>query len=370
MMWIYLSLAGALVWFGIFFLPWRPWDIREVLDAGPFSIKEDWSDLTALIPARNEAEFIGGCLSGLEAQGSHLTMILVDDQSNDGTAQVAGQVVKEGLRTVTGLPLPPGWTGKLWALEQGLAHVRTPLTLLVDADVELRPGILAALRKKMIEDGLQFVSLMAFLRMKSFWERLFMPSFVFFFKLLYPFHLSNSNSSRVAAAAGGCILLETRLLEDLGGFRALRGELIDDCALAKRVKSLGYRTWIGLTHSARSLRPYNDLRRIWDMVARSAFAQLRYSALGLLLCTFTMGGAFWLPVGGLFFPPPIAKGIAAASLGAMMLSYLPTLRFYSLPKIFAPAMPVIGTLYLAMTWTSAFRFWRKRGSEWKGRSYL
>ncbi len=371
MIWTYLALASALIWFGIFFLPWRPWDTREVLEADPYPISEDLSDITVLIPARNEAEFISTSLSSLESQGSPLAIILVDDQSNDGTIQAgrrAGEG-REGLRIIPGLPLPPGWTGKLWALEQGLAHVHTPLTLLMDADIELKRGILAALRKKMLEEGVQFISLMVALRMNGFWEKLFMPSFVFFFKLLYPFRLSNSTSSRVAAAAGGCILLETCLLREIGGFKALRGELIDDCALAKQVKSLGHRTWIGLTHSAISLRPYKDLRTIGNMVSRSAFTQLRYSTLLLLLCTAIMITAFCVPVAGMFFPTAIGKVIAAASLAGMMLSYLPTLRFYGISPIFALAMPLIGTLYLAMTWTSAIRFWRKRGTQWKGRSY-
>ena len=197
-----------------------------------------------------------------------------------------------------------------------------------------------------------------------------MPAFIYFFKLLYPFRLSNSSFSRVAAAAGGCILLESHLLDAIGRFQTLRGELIDDCALAKRIKSQGYRTWIGITHSARSLRSYNHLGVIWNMVARSAFNQLHYSFLLLLLCTVIMITAFWLPVLGLFFPTIIAKAISIASLGAMMLSYLPLLKFYGVPKVFAAAMPLIGTFYLAMTWTSAIRFWLKDGAEWKGRFYI
>ncbi|HYB21553.1 MAG TPA: glycosyltransferase [Thermodesulfobacteriota bacterium] len=367
--WTYFTLAGAVIWFAVLLLPWRPWDIREFLEADNPSREEDLSDITAVIPARNEAKFVIPLISGLQAQGNHLIAILVDDQSTDGTVQTALRLGKGNLRIIKGEPLPAGWSGKLWALEQGVAHVQTPLTLLLDADIELQAGILAALRKMMTENGLQFVSLMASLRMVSFWEQFFMPAFIYFFRLLYPFHLANSRDCRVAAAAGGCILLETRLLREIGGFKALRGELIDDCALARKVKALGHNTWIGLTHSILSHRPYDNLAGIWNMVARTAFAQLRFSPLSLLLCTVLMLIAFWLPVAGLFWGNFIAMVVSAAGLGAMVLSYLPTLKFYGIPKAFATAMPLIGTFYLGMTWTSALRFWFKEGSEWKGRSY-
>jgi hopene-associated glycosyltransferase HpnB len=368
--WTYVTLAGAAIWVAVLFLPWRPWAVREVLEGGASSSREDLSDITVLLPARNEAPLIGATLSALEAQGTNLSVVLIDDQSTDGTVPLARRVPMRNLRILPGRPLPAGWTGKLWALEQGLEQVHTPLTLLLDADIELRPGLLAALRKKVNEEGLHFISLRAALRMESFWERFFMPAFVYFVKLLYPFALSNSRSHRVAAAAGGCILLETRLLKGIGGFQALRGELIDDCALARRVKLEGGRTWIGLTHSVRSMRPYPHLGSIWNMVARSAFTQLRYSFFLLLLCTALMSAAFWLPVAGLFFPSAAAKAISAGAWAAMMAGFLPTLRFYGRSRFFAFAMPLIGTFYLAMTWTSAFRFWIKKGAEWKGRSYL
>jgi hopene-associated glycosyltransferase HpnB len=369
MEWTWPAMAAALIWFGILLLPFRPWGNREVLEGRAQSSEEYLGDITALIPARNEERFITRVLAGLESQGKDISIVRIDDQSTDGTARPARRCLGGNLRIVEGKPLPPGWTGKLWALEQGMNHVHTPRILLLDADIELGPGVLPALRAKMAEEGIQFISLMAALRMVTFWERLFMPAFVYFFKLLYPFHLSNSTSSRVAAAAGGCILLETRLLREMDGFKGLRGELIDDCALARRVKSRGYKTWIGLTHSVKSIRPYAHLSRVWNMVARSAFAQLGYSSAGLLFWTAVMTTAFWLPVAGLFFPAFPAKVISAFSLGAMMLSYLPTLRFYRVPKIFMLAMPLTGTLYLAMSWTSAVRFWQKKGSEWKGRYY-
>ncbi len=297
-----LAIAGTCIWITILLLPWRPWATSESLDAAPDSSEDDLSDITVLIPARNEAGVIETTLSGLKTQGDGLNIILVDDQSVDNTAHVAEASAGENLRIVSGTPPNAGWSGKLWALEQGLRHVDTELLLLLDADIELKPGILQTLRRKMHEDGLQLISLMVALRMVSFWERLLMPAFIYFFKMLYPFRLSNSAFPWVAAAAGGCILVKTETIRAIGGFRTLQNELIDDCALAKRVKSSGHRIWIGLSHSACSLRPYDDLRTIWNMVARTAFNQLRYSALLLFLCTVIMIIVFWVPVAGLFFP--------------------------------------------------------------------
>ena len=369
MYWIYLAAIGAFIWLVILFLPWRPWDIREVIDSTPACPDFDLSDTTVLIPARNEAKVIASTLSTLNNQGRGLATVVVDDRSTDGTSNAAQTSGIRNLRVISGEPLPADWSGKLWALEQGFRQVRTPLTLLLDADIELRPGIIHALRQKMKENNLQLVSLMAHLRTVNLWERLFMPAFVYFFKMLYPFRLSNSSSTRVAAAAGGCILLETRLIEEIGGFKAIRNELIDDCALAKRIKVLGYRTWIGLTHSVRSLRSYGDLADIWNMVARTAFCQLRYSAILLAGTTMIMLLVFWLPIAGLFFPAAGAKIISAWALAAMILSYLPTLKFYGRSRGWALALPFIATLYLAMTWSSAIRFWAGSGAAWKGRFY-
>ena len=369
MVWNSLALIGSSVWLAILLMPWRPWSARESLDATSPLAQEDLSQITVLVPARNEVGTIQTALTGLKAQGSNINIILVDDQSNDGTVQAAREAAIEKLHVISGKPLPPGWNGKLWALEQGRHFTKTPLTLLIDADIDLRPGILVALRRMMKQDDFLFVSLTAAMRMTTFWERLLMPAFVYFFKLLYPFRLSNSTSSRVAAAAGGCILMETRLLDEIGGFHALRGELIDDCALARRVKSLGCKTWIGLTHSVRSLRAYNDLGTIWNMVARTAFRQLRYSGFLLALCTVVMVMGFWLPVAGLLSAGTAAKFLCAAGLGAMILSYLPVLKFYGMSKGWALALPVIGTLFLGMTWTSAIRYWLGKGPQWKGRTY-
>ncbi|NIA08303.1 MAG: glycosyltransferase [Nitrospiraceae bacterium] len=368
--WSFFVLIGSLMWLAILLVPWRPWHTDIFLDSDSSLSQGNLDKITVLIPARNEMETIELVCAGLEAQGSDLNIILIDDRSKDSTVEVARKAVKgKGLRIISGRPLPPGWTGKLWALEQGLPFIKTPLTLLIDADIKLQPGILIALEKTMKQNGIGFASLMAEMRMVSFWERLLMPAFVYFFKLIYPFRLSNSSSSKIAAAAGGCILVETRLLREIGGFQALRGELIDDCALAKKVKSMGHKTWIGLTHSVQSLRAYNGLGAIWDMVARTAFTQLDRSCFSLIVCTLIMVMAFWSPVIGLLFPGAMVKVLALAGLGAMIWSYLPTLKFYGVSKGWALAFPVVGTLYLAMTWASAIQYWFGEGSHWKGRAY-
>lgn len=363
------AITGAAIWLTILLLPWRPWSTSEVLDVSSPLPEVDLGDITVLIPARNEAETIKATLPALTAQGRGLNIILIDDQSSDGTVQVARKAVDENLLIIKGESLPSGWTGKLWALEQGRGHIRTPFTLLLDADIEPLPGIIGELKRAMQERDVQLISLMAELRMETFWERLLMPAFIYFFKLLYPFRLSNTGTSRVAAAAGGCILLETRLLHEIGGFDSLRGELIDDCALARRIKTLGYKTWIGLTHSVRSIRQYEKLRTIWEMVARTAFTQLYYSGLVLALCTAIMVLSFVVPGLGLFLPSGMAKFFSALGLAIMILCYLPTLKFYGLPGRWALALPLIGILYLAMTWTSAMRYWLGGGSHWKGRAY-
>lgn len=369
MPWILVTAASGLIWLILLFVPWRPWGTRETIESGPRTADTDLSKVTVLIPARNEAASIKSTLSSLIHKGKHLSVILVDDQSTDSTTRMAQEVPLSRLRIISGEPIPAGWVEKMWALEQGLRHVQTPLTLCIDADIELMPGMIPALVDKMESRGLHMVSAMVSLRMKTFWERLLMPAFVYFFKMLYPFRLSNSSFRGVAAAAGGCILIRTRVLKNIGGYKPLREALIDDCALAKQVKSSGYRIWLGLTRSARSLRSYRRLSSIWHMVARTAFDQLRYSVVWLALTTVAMGIIFWVPVFGLFSQH---IGICLASVGilAMMMgTYIPVLRYYDRSPAWAGALPIISVMYVAMTWTSAIRYWVGKGSTWKGRSY-
>jgi hopene-associated glycosyltransferase HpnB len=362
--WIAASLP-ALMWVGLLLVPWRPWSTRERIEADPHAGSVDLSEITVLIPARNEADVIGLTLAGLQSQGSGLQVVVVDDQSNDQTADIAASF--PNTQVISGQPLPQGWAGKLWALEQGKAHVRTPITLLLDADIQLQPGLLAALLAHKRRENRQFVSLMADLRRTSFWDRLLLPAFVYYFKLLYPFALANSGFKHVAAAAGGCILVDTEALQRAGAFASLRDALIDDCTLARQVKNAGYRIWLGLSRGVISLRPYGSLRSIHDMVARSAFTQLGYSSLLLLVVTALFALAYGLPF--LLLASAQTWRLGLLALVAMMLSYLPMLRYYHMRLAWALLLPLSAVLYLGMTWSSAIRYWRGVRSRWKDRTY-
>ena len=369
-------LPATLLWCAVLLLPWRPWSTRERLDTSPGSaLNGDFSDIAVLIPARDEEPGIEGTLAGLARQGTGLKVVVVDDRSRDGTrSRVAdfrdsARSSFDELLIVEGKPLPDGWSGKLWALHQGSSHLDRPLTLLLDADIELAPGALGALRARLLGNDIAFASVMPELRLAGVWERLLLPAFVFFFKLLYPFRLSNSRESRVAAAAGGCILLETRLLREIGGFEALRGALIDDCTLARLVKERGHRTWIGLSRSVRSTREYPGLESIWRVVARTAYTQLRHSPAWLGICTVAMVTAFVVPVAGICTAQAWAVLFGALACSAMAVTYAPTLRYYGQSWVWVGALPLIGVLYLAMTWSSAVQYHRGWEGRWKGRSY-
>jgi hopene-associated glycosyltransferase HpnB len=361
-------------------LPWQPHRTRERLEpSGDASASVDLDNVAVLIPARNEAAVIERTLVSLGRQGRGLAVVLVDDQSTDGTAAVADRAAAAaasapfGLRVVAGAALPPGWAGKLWALEQGLAHVDRPYLLLLDADIELGAGMLVALRAQLEARDAVLVSIMAELHCETFWERLLAPPFVLFFKLLYPFALANDEASRVAAGAGGCMFLRTSVLRDVGGFAAIRGALIDDCGLAAALKKRG-RTWLGLSHAVRSHRAYGFCD-FWRMVSRSAFTQLRYSALLLLATTAAMLVFFVAPVVALLAAPlaasvPAAAGLLGlAALAAASLAYRPIVRFYRLPAPWALTLAAAAVLFLAMTWDSALRYWRGTRATWKNRDY-
>ena len=363
------AIPALLAWFIVLIAPWRPWSTRERLEADAQRQHECLDDVTVLIPARDEAETLPRTLASLSEQGRGLDILVVDDQSRDGTGDAARRAGVAGVRVVSGAALPEGWTGKVWAQTQAQAFLERPLVLLLDADIALAPGLIATLRNKLRDRRLGLASLMAELPMEGFWERLLLPAFVYFFKLVYPFQMANSPSKRVAAAAGGCVLLEVRALDAIGGFGSLRDAIIDDCTLARRVKDAGFGTWIGLTRSVISHRRYHGLGDIWRMVARTAFTQLRYSWLLLSLCTLLMLICFLSPVLIAFSPELSARAIAVAAWLLMWLAYLPTLRFYRLPAPWGLLMPFTGLLFLAMTWDSARRYLHGERSAWRGRRY-
>jgi hopene-associated glycosyltransferase HpnB len=366
-----LAALSALIWLSILLLPWQPWRNTDVLRVREEPAGDDLSDVTVVIPARNEAAMVGESLGALvqSEQGTGLRVVLLDDGSVDGTADAARSVPGLDLEVVPGRPLPEGWAGKVWALQQGVVRVETPLTLMIDADIALGRGVVAALKAQMEEGRYQFVSVMATLTMHSFWERLLCPSFIYFFKLLYPFRLARTRNPRFYSAAGGCILIQTRVLQAIGGLASIRDALIDDCALARQVKRGGFGTWIGQSRAVNSIRPYTSLGDIWNMVARSAFTQLRYSVPILLLTSFFLVTLFFVPLATWLVPSVMVRVLGLLAWGLMMASYLPTLLFYSLSPLWALLMPVTGGLYLGMTWSSALRYWRGKKSTWKGRVY-
>jgi hopene-associated glycosyltransferase HpnB len=373
--------AALLAWLAVLLAPWQPHRTRERIEAD-LAAPHDLSDVSVVIPARDEAAVIARTLAALRLQGERLEAIVVDDQSTDGTREICAALAANtssalSLTVVAGGALPSGWAGKLWALEQGFARVRRPYTLLLDADIELAAHTVPALRRRAEERRAALVSVLAELHCESFAEKLLTPAFVFFFKLLYPFALANDARRRTAAAAGGCMLVRTSDLRSLGGFAAIRGALIDDCSLAAALKRAGGATWLGLSHSVRSLRAYG-LRDFWRMVARSAFTQLRYSPLLLLVVTLAMLvvlvappaalAAGWLGV-DVLRPAPVVVPLAASAWLAMSAAYWPVVRFYRLWPVWTLALPVSAALFLAMTWDSAFSYWRGTRATWKNRRY-
>ncbi len=377
-----LTLAS---WFYLLNLHGRFWRCSERLDGPDDREPAHWPEVAAVIPARNEAATITEVLRSLLAQDypGEFSILVVDDRSSDPTAELARRVGRDSasqnrLSVIEGEPLPAGWAGKLWALDQGCRHTieRQPncrFLWLADADIAHAPTTLRALVRKAEAEQRDLVSLMAKLSCSTGCERLLIPAFVFFFQKLYPFARANDPRRRTAAAAGGCVLLRREALERIGGIAAIRNALIDDCALADAVKRSGGRTWIGLTELSQSLRVYADLKSIWSMVARSAFTQLRYSA-SLLVGTVLGMALLYLAPPLLFLIFPLHGNGVAAGLGglawlSMLLAYGPTMNYFGRPRIAALALPVTALLYTAMTIDSARRHWFGSGSHWKGRDY-
>jgi hopene-associated glycosyltransferase HpnB len=329
----------------------------------------------AVVPARNEADHIAasvGSLLGQDYRGPW-SVVLVDDDSEDGTAEAARRAAKGDARlhVVAGLGLPAGWTGKLWALKQGIdAAMALPqppdYLLLTDADIVHADNSVSRLVARAEEKRLVLTSLMVKLRCESFAERASVPAFIFFFQMLYPFACVNRPASGVAAAAGGCMLVRADVLREAGGIDVIRGALIDDCALAKVLKARGP-IWLGLTERVHSVRPYPALADIRRMVVRSAYAQLRYSPLLLVATVAGMVLTYVVPPFAAIFGSGAARIIGIATWALMALSFQPTLRFYRLSPLWGIALPVIALQYMLFTLDSAYQYVRGRGGSWKGR---
>jgi hopene-associated glycosyltransferase HpnB len=355
-------------------------------------------DVVAVVPARDEAALLPVTLRSLLSQEvESLRVILVDDGSTDGTADVARAIAREigateRLEVIAASPTPSGWSGKVWALAQGVAEIEKLSTpgaepewlLFTDADIEHRPGSVAALLERVGGGGgadrFDLVSVMARLRAETFWERLLIPAFVFFFQLLYPFRRVQDPESRVAAAAGGCILIRRQLLAESGGLEGISAALIDDVALAKQVKRAGGRLWLGFDPGIRSLRPYDRLDQIWKMVARSAFDQLHYRydllilvLLGLLLLVaappvLALAGALETVTGSASAAAGRTLVWALLAWGLEALALLPSVRHHRVPAVFAHGLPLAAVFYGLMTASSAWSHLTGRGTRWKGRS--
>ena len=325
--------------------------------------------VAVVIPARNEEAVIGRALASLLAQdfGGPLHIYLVDDHSTDGTVAAAG--ADQGLTILSAGPLPKGWTGKVWALSEGLKHalVRKPeYILLTDADIVHSPGNIAGLVARAELHNLDLVSYMVKLQCGTLAERLCIPAFVYFFFELYPPGWIARPDLATAGAAGGCILVRSSALKRMGGMAAIRGELIDDCALARAVKQTGA-IWLGLTSQTQSIREYRTFGEIHRMIARTAFTQLRYSATWLAVAIAAMVIIYLAPPLLILTRDPLAMALAAGSWLLMTISYVPVLRFYGRSLAIAPLLPLIALFYLIATVDSAIRYWTGRGGLWKGR---
>ncbi|MFN6469393.1 MAG: glycosyltransferase [Nostoc sp. SerVER01] len=430
-----LVLLSLAIWLGLLCFWGQFWRLDQQLEVTETPLKS-LPAVCAVVPARNEAELLPISLRSLLLQDypGSLDVFLVDDRSTDRTANFAEGVAHavgkpQQLHIILGESLPPGWSGKLWAVEQGIKNASklTPdYFFLTDADIEHDVSNLCRLVAKAEQENLDLVSVMVRLRCESFWEKLLIPAFVFFFQKLYPFRWVNNPNHPIAAAAGGSILIRKQALERIGGIQAIRQALIDDCALAKAVKKSGGlaeddtgtgghgeaeifsfpaspfgfgsldstgtaktptssprlpisvssptgRIWLGLSTLTRSLRPYNSLTTIWDMIARTAYTQLNYSPLLLLGTLVGMSLIYLVPPLGLLLGVVWGNwAIAFTGLLAwllMTLAYYPTIRFYKCSFWLAFSLPAIAFLYTLMTVDSALRHWQGRGGNWKGRVY-
>jgi hopene-associated glycosyltransferase HpnB len=381
---IILITLSLTIWIYLILFRGNFWLCNQYLEDLPLDSKPS---VTIIIPARNEAENISICIESLLNQDYQgiFKIVLIDDQSEDNTAEIAQKIAIENkkenqLIIIKGESLPSGWSGKLWAMSQGIfwgkKHFKTDYFLFTDGDIKHSENNLTQLLAKAEKNNLDLVSLMVKLRCESFWEKLLIPAFIFFFQKLYPFPLVNNASKKIAAAAGGCILIRETALTRIGGVEALKKALIDDCTLASLVKKtlpINHGIWLGLSDTTTSLRSYSSLTPIWNMVTRTAFTQLNYSFLLLIGTILGMFIIYLVPLFILIFAIFTANltliFLAIITLFLMALSYYPTIKLYQLPFFFCLVLPAIALLYSLMTIDSAVRYLQGKGGQWKGRVY-
>lgn len=329
-----------------------------------------WPRVTAVVPARDEAEGIAQAIASLAAQDypGDFRVVLVDDSSSDGTADLARVAGGERLTILQGAPLAAGWTGKLWAVSQGIAAAGRPeYLLLTDADIAHAPDSVRRLVARAVGDRRVLVSLMARLRCKSFAERALVPAFVFFFQLLYPFAEVNRRDRGRGAAAGGVMLVERDALERAGGIGAVRGALIDDCAFGALLKTQGP-IWLGLTDRATSIRDYDTTESVAAMISRSAYAQLGYSPWLLAGTIVGLALTYLAPPLLALFGRGYAQAMGLTAWILMAIAFQPMLRFYRRSPLWGAALPAIAGFYAGCTMLSAWQHARGRGGMWKGRA--
>ena len=363
-----LAILSLLIWIYLLFAHGKFWQSGPVL---PLRVPATTPAVAVVVPARDEVPNIAVSLRSLLAQdyAGPFRVILVDDNSTDGTAAIALALADKRLSVIDAGPRPAGWSGKMWAVSRGVAAAgKVDLVLLTDADIVHEAAHLRVLVAQIEQHDLDLVSEMVELACNSRAERALVPAFVFFFQLLYPFARANDGLSGTAAAAGGTILIRQRALRRIGGIESVRGSLIDDVALAAAVKK-GGRIWLGHTTLARSVRPYPAVADIWRLISRTAYAQLRYSPVLLAVTTAAMALTWLVPPAAALFGhgPAFYCGLAAWIM--LTVSYVPTLRRFRRSVLWAPFLPVIAGFYMAATIGSAVNHHLGRGVAWKGRDY-
>jgi hopene-associated glycosyltransferase HpnB len=375
-----LVLLSLLIWLVLSFFHGAFWQVRH-FDADLETFVPEpprWPRVLVIVPARNESQTIALAVESLlrQSYNGEYRLIVVDDHSEDDTASLAARAAdsaggEKDMSVIAAQALPMGWTGKLWALQQGIqggTAFAADYFWFTDADIVHAPGILKGLVSRAEHRNLDLVSFMVLLQAKSLAERTLIPPFLYFFLKLYPPKWIADAMAKTAGAAGGCVLLRRTALERIGGLAVIRREVIDDCALARAVKRSGGSIWMGLTRESVSLRTYESFGEIRDLIARTAFTQLGYSSVLLVGTLLGMLLTYLVPVVFAFDQQPVLWRIALAAWALMTISYLPTVRFYRLSPLYAPTLPLAAAFYIYSTWVSAVRFWLGKGGQWKGRT--